>query len=588
MTIHIISQNPYRILGVLSNSPLRERVGNQNRLTAFAKVGKEVAFPNDFAKILTDKPIRNPESIAAANTAINLDKDQLKYALFWFINCSPMDGIALKHLQAGNIEKAKEIFQKKETYSSLINSGVLAFIDGDTNSGFNKISKVIHNSPYRTELLNALAIGNLQLSDDDIAEMVISELLKEISASKLLSACTNPTDRAIVSKKALDEPISAINSEIAIAKNADAKNPEASLAAGTKLMNSTKVPLKVVKDIAGISSPQYQMVADNVAKQVLQCGINYYNNALDSDVESPRKAMVLQSYALSIAVGQLTKDRCKENCDILKQAVDNMPPAEVAIETRKVKEELKRFCQLPDKISHSVALLNNTKPLLQKIKAKLGSTNAFYLSLSTQVVGNALHNIIEEVNQAQNVFSRMIEDCKKSGISPSLMGSTFLDSLKRVLRDAWQATLQMDSFDMEYEFKTERYNPNRQSLKEMCEGLGISTYDSTPRPVTRTAASFENAPKYSTPRPSTRTTVNSENASRSNKSNASSSQPSSINNSTDSKKEWYENGCLAALVTWIVIGLIAGGICVGYDGDFAAGFCISGAIVLIFSRVFSD
>ncbi len=486
-------------------------MGNQNRLAAFAKVGKEVTFPNDFATILTDKPIRTPDSIAAANTAINLDKDQLKYALFWFISGSPMDDIALRHLQAGNREKAEEIFQKKETYSSLINSGVLAFIDGNTATGFDNISKVVHNSAYRAELLQALGIANLQISEDDLAELVIAELLKEVSASKLLSTCTNATDRDIVSKSALDEPISAINSAIAVAKNADTKNPEASLAAGTKLMNSTKAPLKIVKDIAGASSPQYQMVADNVAKQVLQCGINYYNNAPDSDVESPRKAMVLQSYALSIAVGQLTKDRCKENYDILKQAVDNMPPAEVAIETRKVKEELRKFCQLPDKISHSVTLLNNTKPLLQTIKSKLGSSNSFYLSLSTQVVGNAMHNVIEEVNQAQNYFMALIKAVKESGIDPSLLNyigdenspAKIIDNkVKPVMREAWKATVLMDSFDMEYEFKTNRYNPNRQSLKEMCESLKISTRVSTPH-TTTTATRTTSSSSSSTHKPST-------------------------------------------------------------------------------------
>lgn len=501
--IKIISQNPYRTLGVLSNSPLRERVGNQNRLAAFAKVGKEVAFPNDFATILTEKPVRTPESIAGANTAINLDKDQLKYALLWFISGSPMDDIALKHLQAGNRDKAIEIFQKKESYSSLINTAVLAFIDGDNATGFSNISKVVHNSAYRSELLNALGISNLQITEDDLAELVIAELLKEIPASKLLSACNNTTDRAIISKSALDEPISAINSAISVAKNVDSKNAEASLAAGTKLMNSTKAPLKAVKDIAGATSPQYQMVADNVAKQVLQCGINYYNNAPDSDIESPRKAMVLQSYALSIAVGQLTKDRCKENYDILKQAVDNMPPAEVAIETRKVKDELRKFCQLPDKISHSVTLLNNTKPLLQTIKSKLGASNSFYLSLSTQVVGNALHNIIEEVNQAQNAFGRLIEECKRQGISPALVGSTILDTIKPVLREAWQATLKMDSFDMEYEFKTKRYNPNRQSLKEMCDDLGVSTYSSSSSTRSSSSSSYTRTTSSTSSRPST-------------------------------------------------------------------------------------
>lgn len=547
-------------------------MGNQNRLAAFAKVGKEVAFPNDFATILTDKPIRTPDSIAAANTAINLDKDQLKYALFWFISGSPMDDIALRHLQAGNREKAEEIFQKKETYSSLINSGVLAFIDGNTATGFDNISKVIHNSAYRAELLNALGISNLQITEDDLAELVIAELLKEIPASKLLSACNNASDRAIVSKSALDKPISAINSAIAVAKNADTKSPEASLAAGTKLMNSTKAPLKAVKDIAGVSSPQYQMVADNVAKQVLQCGINYYNNAPDSDVESPRKAMVLQSYALSIAVGQLTKDRCKENYDILKQAVDNMPPAEVAIETRKVKEELRKFCQLPDKISHSVTLLNNTKPLLQTIKSKLGSSNSFYLTLSTQVVGNALHNVIEEVNQAQNYFMALIKAVKESGIDPSLLNyigdenspAKIIDNkVKPVMRDAWKTIVLMDSFDMESDFKTNRYNSNRQSLKEMCESLKISTRVSTPRVST---------PRVSTPRTTTTAT-------RTTSSSSSSTYKPSTSSSNTSSSE--KNGGWVAF--WIVTiicafwGALADGR--GFDfGGFLAGAAL-GALI---------
>lgn len=565
VAIDLVSQNPYRTLGVLSNSPLKERVGNQNRLAAFAKVGKEIAFPNDFITILTEKPGRTPESIAAADTALNLDKDQLKYAFFWFVSGSPMDAIALKHLQRGNREKAEEIFQKKETYSSLINLGVLALINGDIATGFNNISKVVHNSTYRTEFLQALGIANLQLSEDNLAELVIAELLKEIPPSKLLSACTNPTDRAIVSKSALDEPISAINSAIAVAKNADAKNPVASLEAGTKLMNSTKESLKIVKDITGATSPQYQMVADNVAKQVLQCGINYYNNAPDSDVESPRKAMVLQSYALSIAVGQLTKDRCKENYDILKKAVDNMPPAEVAVEVRKVKEELRKFCQLPDKISHSVTLLNNTKPLLHTIKSKLGASNFFYLSLSTQVVGNALHSIIEEVNQAQNYFMAVIKAVKESGIDPSLLNyigdenspAKIIDNkVKPVMREAWKATVLMVSFDMETDFKINRYNPNRQSLKEMCESLKISTRVSTPR---------TSIPRVSTPRTTTTT--------RTTTSTSSSSYSSSSNNTTKEKNIGWPAFWIATLIC-AVIGAMAN----GSEGFFCGG--ILGAMIV--------
>ena len=290
----------------------------------------------------------------------------------------------------------------------------------------------------------------------------------------LMRAANRDADKTILGKLALEKPITAINSAIEIAKNVDSKDSEKNLAAGTQLMESTKSPLKEVKDIAGASSPQYQVVADNLAKQILQCGINYYNNAPESDVESPRKAMKLQYYALLIAVGEVARQRCQHNYDILKEAVDSMPPKEVAVEVSKIREKLKKFCELPDKITHSVALLNNTKPLLQDIKRKLGSTNSFYLHLSTQVIGNALHNVIEEVNQAQNHLMRIVKLSEKHGVDIGLLNSIeginspkkILDTeVKPVVREAWKATVLMDSFDMEDDFRKNRYNPNRKSLK---------------------------------------------------------------------------------------------------------------------------
>ena len=248
MCIELIKNNPYRILGVLSNSPLKDRVGNQNRLAAFAKVGKETTFPNDFTEVITEKPQRTAESISAANTALNLDKNQLKHSFFWFIKGGSIDEIALKHLQSGNLDKAKELFLKQETYSSLINLAVIAFIQKDAATGFGNISKVIHNDNYRANLLEALGINNLIISENELSEIVISDLLKEVSAKELLSSTTNQSDKEIISKSAIEEPLSKINSAIATAKSADNKNSNAQLEAGTKLMNSTKAPLKVVKD----------------------------------------------------------------------------------------------------------------------------------------------------------------------------------------------------------------------------------------------------------------------------------------------------------------------------------------------------
>lgn len=536
--IKLIKHNPYRTLGVLSNTPLRERIANQNKLNAFAKIGKSVIFPYDFDGIIEEVPLRTPENIAAAITAINLDSYQLKHSLFWFINASPIDGVALKYLQSKDIIKAKELFQKRESFSALINLGVLAFIEGNFAEGYANISRVIHNESYRVDLLETLGLQNITLSENEIAEMFIADLLTEIPATKLLSAVNNSSDKAIISEKAVNEPIAEINAAISAAKSVNSKDANANLTAGTVLMNSTKTPLKQVRDIVGATSTKYQMVADNLAKQILQCGINYYNNASDDDIESPRKAMPLQAYALQIAIGQLTKDRCQENYDILKKAVDNMPPAEVAIETRKVKEELRRFCQQPDKISYSITLLNSTKTLLQTIKTKLGATNSFYLSLSTQVVGNALHNIIEEVNEAQNYFGAFVKAIKESGIDPALLNylgdehspAKLLDSkVKPVMREAWRATIIMDEFDMESDFRTKRYSPNRSSLKDMCDTLRISTSSSSYQSSSRASTT----PTRATTPP--RTTTSS--------------------SSTSSSDDGLPVGCLVVIIIVIIIFL---------------------------------
>lgn len=52
------------------------------------------------------------------------------------------------------------------------------------------------------------------------------------------------------------------------------------------------------------------------------------------------------------------------------------------------------------------------------------------------------------------------------------------------MREAWKATMIMDGFDMEADYKAKRYNENRSTLKRLCEQLGVSTSIDTPRTST--------------------------------------------------------------------------------------------------------
>ena len=50
--MNLLQHNPYRLLGVYSNSPTKERLANHNRMKAFLKVGKPVSFPLDLTQYL--------------------------------------------------------------------------------------------------------------------------------------------------------------------------------------------------------------------------------------------------------------------------------------------------------------------------------------------------------------------------------------------------------------------------------------------------------------------------------------------------------------------------------------------------------
>lgn len=142
--LSIISNNPYRILGVFSNSPRKEIVSNKGRISAFLKVGKNVEFPLDLNSLLPTIQ-RTPESVSQAEAQISLVKDQIKYTLFWFVNLTPIDKIAFNHLQTGDMNSAISIWEKKDSFSSLQNILVCSLIRNDWKKAFFMLTLCIKN-----------------------------------------------------------------------------------------------------------------------------------------------------------------------------------------------------------------------------------------------------------------------------------------------------------------------------------------------------------------------------------------------------------------------------------------------------------
>ena len=566
--MNILQSNPYRLLGVYSNSPTKERLANHNRMKAFLKVGKPVSFPLDLSNYLS--PINRTEaSVADAEAKLTLPKDQILYAQFWFLKTTPLDDVAFNHLIAGEIDKAEKIWQKRDCASSLQNRIVCALICRNYSCAITCAEVLYENTQYINQFVSAIigTEGNIEVSN--LVFSFLDVLCEEVGINKLLPFITKNAWKSHIGEKAVKPLVDSIQEAVEIAKKSKGKGSNARLNAGEELRKNTRNALSQLNKILSLTDLQYQMIADKLGLEILQCGIDYFNDSEEPD--AAHKAMNLQKYAKSIVVGQMAKDRCKENVDILQRIIDNLPPSEVFMEDRAIHEELRKYCLLPDKICHAVTLLNNTKPHIQSIKRKLGISNSYYLKISTQVVGNALSNIIAEVNEAQSIFSADKDD--PNATLAAILGITHV---KSVLEEAWKATKIMDGFDMESEYKNGRYNENRSILKGLCDQLGVST-------SAYTSSSSSSRP---TQRKPTSTACSS--ASTTNRASASRQTISTNSYSSSSSNSSSNNGCLIAFIVWIVLGCIAGAICVANDGDFAAGFCIAGVLVLIGSGLFNQ
>ena len=465
--MNILQNNPYRLLGVYSNSPIKERLANHNRMKAFLKVGKPVSFPLDLPQYLTSIN-RTETSVVEAEAKLTLPKDQILYAQFWFVKATPLDEVAFKHLLSGEIDKAEEIWQKKECASSLQNLIVCSLMRNKYDFAIMCAEVLYGNTQYLNQFVSKIigTGGNFDVSN--LAFSFLDILCDEIGASKLLSFITNSSWKEHIGEKAVKPLVDSIQEAINIAQKTKGKGSNARLNAGETLRRNTRNAILQLKGFLSTKDLQYQMIADKLGLEILQCGIDYFNNSEEPD--AAHKAMSLQKYAKSIVVGQMAKDRCNENVDILQRIIDNLPPSEVFMEDKAIHEELRKYCLLPDKICHAVTLLNNAKPHIQSIKRKLGVSNAYYLKISTQIVGNALSNVIAEVNEAQSIFSADKDD--PNAALAAILGVTHV---KSVLEEAWKATRIMDGFDMEADYKSGRYGKNRSILKELCGNLDIPT-----------------------------------------------------------------------------------------------------------------
>ena len=488
--MNAVKNNPYRTLGLFGNSTEKELQKQIATIKRFAEVGKTKAFDYDFP--FFGEVVRSTEKVQEAASKIEQAKNKVHYALFWFLNSGHIDEAALNNLKEGHIEKATEIWEKTlkdstvtvKNFAAISNLSTLQLGIVTYNGSFDpeKFTASIElkgklimseacNSFITTVIGEGISINRetiLKEFADEVMQIIKPYLNKPngIKSSQLISAFSSfPNEiRQYVSGKFTDRPINNIENQIEKTKQKRDDNPNDAEEYGEELYKNTKEDLVFLKNVWGANSVQYQMIANKLANEILQCAIEFFNELQgNNDFDPGESAMKVMKMAKAINPSGQTKSRLDENIENVQEWIND---SEERNRHSKIKEDLEfvasklqRFQNIPDTISNAKDLVVSCKPKLIKIKTALGSTDDFYSKLSSAVVNNALNALISVVKEAQNGLQ---------------YDRTKLFSLPLTISSALEVINLMSGMDMVYELRN-RFNQNKTTISNIQSQLNQVT-----------------------------------------------------------------------------------------------------------------
>ncbi|WHF51775.1 hypothetical protein QGN23_00510 [Chryseobacterium gotjawalense] len=332
-----INNNPFRVIGIVANSSAKEIQSRRGKIQAYARVGKEISSEYDFEFL---EPVaRSEEVINTAFSEIEQHKNIIDHSLFWFTNLNPIDETAIQHLINGNKEKAIEIWEKitegkeisSRNFSAFNNIGTLYFLEGSEDKlkqGIEHKIKLIESDHFQ-DFVHSVADEMYTIDSEKQVQFLIDDLLKQINgkystSDKIALFDGNPSVKNYLSGKFTEEPLHRIETQIEQSKKKRASNKINAYRFGSDLFENTGNDLSQLKSILGISDLKYKMISDKLAKELLQCSIDYFNESTEQEIDTDylQEAMSLATMAQNIAVNKLTKDRIKDNMDTLEDMKD--------------------------------------------------------------------------------------------------------------------------------------------------------------------------------------------------------------------------------------------------------------------------
>ena len=438
MSLSLIQNNPYRVLGIPILSSERELQKQITKSNRFAEVGKTITCETDYS-FLGDFD-RNVDSINLAAKSIEQPLNKALFSTFWFLNENHIDNIAMDSLQKGNFDKAIEIWEKvigngevsDKKFSNLLNlktlylglsikeAGEKAFNKEYLIKGLQLSGKFVNHKEFKS-LCKKIVGDKFSLSIEKIEDLFLTSILSDIKPflsngieiNEIIDAVgTFSSDTQFkFSQKFSAGESSRIEKELEISEDLRNKNPGKAYEFGLDLYKNTIEDIKSLSKIIGTSDVKYEMIANKLALELIQCAIDFFNKKNNSITNTVAlKAYEICKYAKSIVAGGQAKVRVDENLKIIKES------SEEGIDTSNYSKsiilQIEKICRILEKstkalnngndvgaLSAAKKLVNDTRDSRIIISKAEGSDDKGYIKICDTIVLISIALVINYINK---------------------------------------------------------------------------------------------------------------------------------------------------------------------------------------------
>ena len=412
----LVGKNPYRVLGVYGNATSKEVQKNLSRIAAFAKVGRteefytdfKVAFRVSFQRLNAGsedahfKLERDEEMVVAAQAQLHSAGDRLLHLCFWWTCATPADEAAFRKLETGDLEGAREIWNRRSNVSAVVNAMTTSWLLADTATVGAKAEELFCTMG---DELCALVDPTLRLEPEALIRRFFVALTDVGCRVETLPQGTHEVWRRLWSEYAAVPYLRAIEKEVAAAASLG-DVPAENLQAAKRLKTLAVRVLPQLKKIYADDVLAYQVQADKLAEAVLQRAIVFFNES--GGGEAVYQAIPLQQYALSIAEGEPARQRCRKNVEILQRLLEKMPPKAVLPQVKTLRDEMQRANALGKNAQASLDAAKKMQSLSQRLlpeirKSSVGKAT-FYKSLADDLALCILQRAIVYYNESDDTY----------------------------------------------------------------------------------------------------------------------------------------------------------------------------------------